>query len=257
MPPHPDPFLYFAGAWAGLSEPERSTLLDVVDPDGPRQRLAWDALLAAGRPATLALALDLVRRRRAESRMGARTPLDRDPVRAAALDLLRVEPFPGPSLPDASHVVALWALGTAARPVDGDVLSSLGFDGRSAEWKRAWVSAAEAVLRHGPASSLVDRLASIARDGSAGDILRGEAVLALVESAGAEVEDVLHDLFRATQGDVQVEVVAALATLDALDDEEAACASEWLRAPRPSGVMLIRKHALVESLERRGRKPTR
>lgn len=256
---HPDPFLYFAGAWAELDEPIRSCLTHTIDEDVKEQRHAWETLLERNRAFELALALDLVGRELASSRMGRRFEFDRKSVRKAAVELLRAESIDGRDpwgqpISSASRIVALRAIAHVTQPEDLQLVASVSAEPVSSlDWQHAWVAAVAALLSQsliGRTHSLFEPLRSLVRNEQLAESVRREAVLAIDSSKDASAEPVLRELCRTTTGGPQVEALAALARRDVLNEEELRLVREILKTGAHTGVVQLRKPELLEAIER-------
>lgn len=259
MPQHTDRFLYFAGSDSGIDESMRAYLAEILASDPDTRRRAWTSLREQSSLLGFALALDLVVQRYMAARMGAGAEIEREYVRAAAIELLRADRIAGQdrwqarAIPAASHIVALRALARVATPEDAALVASLR-SGRveSSDWERAWIAAAAAVLRQATgerAAILLQQLLSLSRSPDAEDSTRCEAVLAIDASSEPGVEPALHEVYRTTTGDVQVEAVAALAARNAVDDAQRQYIRELLEGPPASGVVTLRKADLLRALE--------
>jgi hypothetical protein len=250
-----DPALYVTGLWHRLPEPRRALVLDTDDEDEEVRRRAWEGLVRCADPEAIALALDFFLTDRATARFGEDAPQDRDGVRLAALWLLDRPPFAGLSrfgerAANASHILALRALGFAARVGDIAQLPPLPADLAAAgELVVAWSAAAEEALRQGEADAGVLRqLSAIAANQHCSLVARTGAVLAIRASADPMATAALRDLVRRSEGEVRIEILAALAASRRLDSEELAMVRELLAHPPRNGTFDLRKSDLQAGL---------
>jgi len=251
-----DPALYVTGVWNGLPENARQSIRGTRDGRAGIGQRSWQALLRAGNPEALALALDLFLTDRSASRFGRDLPQGHEGVRDAALRLLDLPAIDGLSrfnthVEKASHILALKALGFVAEAQDADALPPLpGECTAGNELLSAWSGAAGTVLRQLDAADvrLVETLSIIAIDGRLTRPTRTDAVNALAASPGTAATAALHDIVNQSDGDVQIEALAALARRGRLEDNEVDAIREILALPPSGGSFAVREADLRSGL---------
>jgi hypothetical protein len=249
-----DPALYVAGLWAKLPEPLRALVLETESSDQRVRSRAWNEVVRCGDPHSIALALDFFLSRQAASRFGSDGLLDREGVRQAALGLLARPAFAGQSrfgneVPNASHILALRALGFAAAPDDVAVLTDVSAIGGDLFY--AWTQAIHEALRQSPAAPIahvLDRLFAVAVEPRNDINTRTSAVLAVAASSSTPATAMLHAIARAVHEDVRIEALAALAVRHALDAAELEEVRTLLAQSPGSAAFAVRRAELLAAV---------
>jgi hypothetical protein len=91
-------------------------------------------------------------------------------------------------------------------------------------------------------------LSAIAADRHCSLVAQTGAVLAIRASADPMATAALHDLVRRTEGEVRIEILAALAASRRLDSEELAMVRDLLTHPPRNGTFDLRKSDLQAGL---------